>query len=180
MTRAVLFVLFVALSVAACGGDDTTTTAALTNPQTSTSTSMTAADAAGGVVPIEAAPCDLLTAADVGEATGLTAADGREDGSITCVYDVGTDTGVSVFVAIEDGQGRLSGAASLYAAYVDAGGETVTGVGESAVYAGGFRTIAVDAGGGRYIAVGVNGGYSELDEPRDALVELATVAVGRL
>lgn len=177
MSRAILFVLLVASSLAACGGDDTTAT---TTASTEAPTTTTAANAAGDVVPIDAAPCDLLTADDVSGATGLEAAAGREDGPVTCMYDVGTDTGVSVFVSIEDGQGRFSGAASLYSAYVDEGDEVVTGVGESAVYAQGFRTIAVDAGGGKFIAVGVNGGYSELAEPRDVLVELATVAVGHL
>lgn len=177
MSRAILPALVLALSLAACGGDDTTAT---TVASTEAPTTTTEAAASGSVVPIEAAPCDLLTADDVSGATDLDAAEGRAEGAVTCVYDVGTDSGVSVFVAIEDGQGRFSGAASLYAAYVDEGGEMITGVGESAVYMSGFRAIAVDAGAGKYIAVGVNGGYSELAEPRDVLVELATAAVGHL
>jgi hypothetical protein len=176
MVRAILSALFLALSLTACAGDSTTTTAAPTEAPTST----TAANAADVVVPIESAPCDLITADDVGTATGLTAAEGREDGPITCVYDVGTDTGVSVFVAIEDGQGRFSGPASLYAAYVEEGEELITGLGASAAYSQALRTIAVDAGDGRFIAVGVNGGYSELAEPRDVLVDLATAALGNL
>lgn len=178
MVRAIPLALVLCLSVAACGGDDATTTAAPTEAPATTTT--TTAGAAGDVVPLEAAPCDLLTADDVSGATGLTAAAGREDGPVTCMYDIGTDTGVSVFVAIEDGQGRFSGGASLYAAYVDEGDEVITGVGDSAVYASGFRTIAVDAGGGRFFAVGVNGGYSELDQPRDVLIELAKTALANL
>jgi hypothetical protein len=176
MVRAILYVALVALSFSACGGDATTTTPAPTETPTST----TAADPAGDVVPIEAEPCALLTADDVGHATGLISAEGYEDGAITCVFDVGTDSGVSVFVAVEDGQGRFSGPASLYAAYSDEGDEVIDGVGESAIYSSALRTIAVNGGGGRFIAVGVNGGYAELDEPRDVLVELATVALGHL
>jgi hypothetical protein len=142
--------------------------------------STTTAGTASEVVPLDARPCDLLTAEDVGAATGLTADAGREDGPVTCAYDLGTDTGVSIFVAIEDGQGRFSGAASLYTAYLDEEGEMIAGIGESAVYMQAFRAIAVDAGNGRFFAVGVNGGYSELAEPRDALVELATVGLGNL
>jgi hypothetical protein len=99
---------------------------------------------------------------------------------ITCVFDIGADSGVAVFVAIDDGLGRLAGPASLYAAYVEEGAEAISGLGESAVYSSGFRTIAVDAGGGRFFAVGVNGGYSELAEPRDVLIELAAAALVRL
>ena len=40
--------------------------------------------------------------------------------------------------------------------------------------------MAVDAGSGGFIALGVNGGYAEPAAPRDALVELATLAVSRL
>jgi hypothetical protein len=176
MVRAVLLVVFLTLSLAACAGDGATTAAAPTEPSTST----TVAEAAGDIVPVDAAPCTLLTADDVNGATGLTAADGREDGPITCVYDIGADAGVAVFVVIEDGQERFSGPASLYAAYVDEGAEMITGLGETAVYSQGFRTIAIDAGGGKFIAVGVNGGYSELAEPRDALVKMASVALGHI
>jgi len=177
MVRAILTVTLVSLSLAACGGDDATTTA---SPTEAPATTTTTTEAAGGVVAVDAAPCGLLTDDDVSEASGLAAAEGREEGPVTCLYDVGTDSGVAIFVAIEDGQGRFSGAASLYSAYVDEGGEMVAGVGESAVYASGFRTIAVDAGGGKFIAVGVNGGYSELDEPRDVLIDLATRALANL
>jgi hypothetical protein len=93
---------------------------------------------------------------------------------------VGEDTGVAVFLSVEDGEGRTSGAASLFSAYSDEDGEDVSGLGDAAVYSETFRTLAVDAGGGRFFAIGVNGGFSELAEPRDALVELATVVLGRL
>lgn len=178
MIRATLIVLLLSLPIAACGGDDATPTTAA--PAEASSTTTTAADTTGEVVALDAAPCDLLTADDVSAATGLTAATGREDGPITCVYDVGTDSGVSVFVATEDGQGRFSGGASLYSSYVEQEGEMITGLGESAAYMQAFRSIAVDAGGGRYFAVGVNGGYSELAEPKEVLVDLASVALGNL
>ena len=128
MIRSIILVLVVAALLVACGGDDTTTT---TDPTTTTSTApapsptTTAAAAGGDVVPVEVEPCALLTADDVGGATGLAAAVGREDGMITCVFDIGADSGVAVFVAIDDGLGRLAGPASLYAAYVEEGAEAL-------------------------------------------------------
>jgi hypothetical protein len=130
------------------------------------------------------APCDLLTADEVAAAVGIAVMAVTEQPPISCVFDFGPDAGVDIFVAVDDGQGRASGPAALFADYssrLDAGtAESVDGVGVAAAFDPGFRTLAVDAGSGRFIAVGVNGGYDALAEPRSALTDLARIAVDRL
>jgi len=136
------------------------------------------------VVAVEVPPCDLLTADEVASATGLEVEGVIEDGAITCVFDLGTEAGVDVFVGVDDGQGRLGGPAALFEAYttmiVDGEAEAIAGLGERAVYTPVFRGLAIDAGGGRYISLGVNGGYQQLQEPRDVLTTPATAALARL
>lgn len=130
------------------------------------------------------APCDLLTTAEVEEATGLAVLEVREEPPISCVYDMGPDAGVAIFVSIDDGQGRATAPASVlesYTALIETGeAEAVTDLGTEAVYAPSYRGMAIDVGEGVFIAVGVNGGYTELAEPRDALIDLARAAVDQL
>lgn len=184
MVRLLGSLVFVMMMLTSCGGgEDTTVTTATTTtaPTTATTTTTTTTvPIEPDVVAITTPPCDLLTADDVSSATGLTAAAGVDTPPISCTFDVGDDTGVTVFVTVEDQQLRIGGAASLFAAYSDGGAEDIPGLGDAAVFSQAFRSLAVDAGGGRYIAVGVSGGYSELAEPRDALVELAAAVLGRL
>ena len=133
---------------------------------------------------IETAPCDLVTSDEVATATGLAVGEATEQPPLSCVFPTGNDSGVDVYVNADDGQGRGSGPAAVFAAYGDlaanGSAESVAGIGEGAFYSQGFRTLVVDAGGGRFIAVGVNGGYQALDAPRDALIAIATAALGRL
>lgn len=135
------------------------------------------------VIPVDVAACDLITASEVAAATGLAVQDVVDDPPVGCIFDLGEDAGVDIFVTIEDGQGRLRGAANLFESYTamvaDGEAALVADVGEQAVCCA-FRTIAVHAGGGKYIAIGVNGGYAQLAEPLDALTALAQNAVGRL
>lgn len=189
MIRSIVVTLLLAAPLVACGTADTADTV---DDASSTSAPTTAPTPTGGipstsadstermVVPLDVAPCSLLTADEVGMATGLPAAAGVEDGPISCSFEL-TGTTVSVFVSVEDGEGRIAGGASLHEAYSSGGGEVVDGLGESAVYSSAFRAIAVDAGGGRFYAVGLNGGYPpELDDPKDVLVGLATLALARI
>ena len=166
----------VALLVAGCGGTDAP---ARGDP---TTTAPSAETGAIEVVAVEAAPCDLITEAEVAFATALPVAASGPEGPIGCAFDLGH--GVSVFVTADDGQGRPVGPAAVldgYQAQLPQGGaEPVEGLGESALYAPQFRTIAVDAGGGRFIAVGVNGGFEKLKDPREALIDLARTALARL
>jgi hypothetical protein len=168
--------------ITSCGGGDTATTTA--GPEPSASSTSTAAEAAeqdsGDVVAIDIPPCDLLTAEEVSSASGLTVAQGLDSPPISCIFDFGADAGVSIFVIVDDGQGRMSGPAALFESYSELGAETISDLGEAAVYSQDFRAIAVDAGGGHFVGLGVNGGYSELSEPRDVLVELARLVLGRL
>lgn len=186
-----IIALTTTLSVfAACGGSeadtDTTDAAAQEADAPTAAAAPTASEQtspSGDVVPVEVAPCDLLTADEVQAATGLPVVEVRDEPPIDCVFDLGDDAGVEVWVTIEDGQGRFRGPANLFTQYMlreaDGEAEGIAEVGERAVCCP-FRTIAVDAGGGRFIAVLVNGGYGELAEPRDALVSLAQTAVDRL
>jgi hypothetical protein len=175
---AAAFCCLVVLS-AACGSDTTT---AGDMPPTSTTAGSTTVTTIG-VVPIEVPPCDLLTPEEVAAATGLEVEAMVEEPPITCVFDLGAAAGVDVFVSIEDGQGRLAGPAAVFEAYATSDGaeaEAVAGLGEGAFYEPGYRGLAVDAGGGRFVGLGVNGGFQELTDPRDALVELAALVLGRL
>lgn len=162
--------------IASCGGsgdDSSTVTAAPATPGESST----------AVAAVDADPCSLITADDVSAVTGHPVAGFDTQPPISCVFDLG-DAGVDIFVAIEDGQGRLSGPTALFADYsariADGSVEAVPDLGEAAVFDAGFRTIVVDAGDGRFFAIGVNGGFATLQEPRDTLIELAAAALGRL
>ena len=175
-----------AISGAACAGADGGSVT-ITRPATTLAAATTAAPpsstAGEAVVPIEVPPCDLLTAADVEVATGLAVTAVRAVPPLDCVFDLDAGPGLHVVVGIEDGMGRLAGAANLYREYgsmVDSGeSAAVAGVGEGA-YCCPFRAIAVDAGGGRFVSVAVGGPYTELAEPSEALIEMARAVVGRL
>ena len=183
MTRRIAGLVIMLAMMAACGGgDDTGGDSAEAEPDAGT-VAPTSATETAEVVAMDIAPCDLLTADEVAAATGLAVEEVRDEPPIDCVYVLGADAGVDVYVTIEDGQGRLAGPANLLEEYLvlvaDGEAEVVTGVGEQAVCCP-FRAIAVDAGGGRFIAVSVAGVYSELAEPRDVLISLAETALGRL
>ncbi|MBM3696859.1 MAG: DUF3558 domain-containing protein [Actinobacteria bacterium] len=157
--------------------EETTTLPATTLPATTLPATTTTA-------PPPPDPCDLLTPEEVASATGLEVAEVLPDPPLYCIFDFGPDAGVSLFVAVDDGQGRLAGPEAVFAAYMellDEGeAEEIDGLGEAALYAPDFRGLAVDAGGGRLIALGVNGGRRSLADPRDALVQLAATALERL
>jgi hypothetical protein len=151
---------------------------------TSAADTTTASTTSGPDVVVVVDPCDLLTPDEVATATGLEVTEVLAGPPITCVFDLGPEAGVDVFIALDDGQGRLGGAEAVFAAYATLleGGEAeaVGELGEAALYAPGFRGLAVDAGAGKFIALGVNGTYQQLADPRAALVELAAIAVSRL
>ena len=171
----------VLLLLAACGGETVPDTTIGTG---ATATTTTSSAAEPDVVPVEASPCSLVTVDEVAAATGLTVVESRDQPPIYCFFDFGEDVGVRIWVNVDDGEGRAAGAAALFDAYmakVAAGNaETVPDLGIAAVYSQTFRGLAVDAGDGRFIAFGADGGYGELAEPRDALIELAAAALGRL
>jgi len=187
MFRAMAVVIVLLMVSAGCGGGGTaeSTGAAETVASTSPASTAPAATEPEGddVVPITTPPCDLLTAEEVEAATGLPVEEVSDEPPIACDFDLGAEAGVHIQVIIEDGAGRLGGAANLLREYlllVDQGeAELVDGVGEQAVCCP-FRTIAVDAGGGRFFAVGVGGGYAELAEPLEVLISLARSVLGRL
>ncbi|MFC2177446.1 DUF3558 family protein [Actinomycetota bacterium] len=181
MPRIIVTVCCAIALLAACGGDESSPT----DTPTADATTTTAANGSdAGVIAIETPPCDLVTSDDVATATGLAVGDATEQPPLSCIFPVGDDSGVDVYVNADDGAGRGSGPAAVFAAYeemvAEGSAEAVTGLGEAAFYSQGFRTLAVNAGGGQFIAVGVNGGFSELDEPRDALIAIATAAIGRI
>jgi hypothetical protein len=172
------------LMVASCGGDGASETVASSAPPTSTASTTSIAESDRPVVAVEADPCELVTADEVASATGLGVEEVREEGPIGCLFDLGAEAGVAVFVTVEDGQGRASGPAAVFGSYeeLEAQGdaEAIAGLGERALYAPRFRGLAVDVGGGGFIAVGINGGLGALQEPREALIALAEAALGRL
>jgi hypothetical protein len=169
--------------VAACG-ESTPAGSSVDTVAPSTAGPSTTAPPAVGVVAVEVPPCDLLTADEVASATGLEVEGVSEDGVISCVFDLGPEAGVDVFVGADDGQGRLGGPAALFEGYTamiaDGEAEAIAGLGERAVYTPVFRGLAIDAGGGRYISLGISGGYQQLQEPRDVLITLAMAALERL
>ena len=178
MRRMVWVLSGAGLLLAACGGDAAPDTTAATEAPAATTTTA-AADV--GVVPMDVSPCALVTVEEVAAAAGLQVVESGADGPISCVFDFGEQTGVAIFLNIDDGEGRFGAPASVFESYMATeGAESIPGLGEAAVYVQGFRGLAVDAGDGRYIGLGVNGGYGELAEPRDVLVELAAAALGRL
>jgi hypothetical protein len=184
MRRTVTALCGALLLVAGCGdGGGTVESTGPTDSIAATTVAATTAATGTEVVPVDAAPCDLLTADEVAAATGLAVEEMRDEPPIGCAFDLGPEAGVYIAVIIEDGQGRLGGAANLFREYLllvdDGEAEMVAEVGEQAVCCP-FRTIAVDAGGGRFFAVSVGGGYTELAEPLEVLVSLARSALGRL
>jgi hypothetical protein len=182
MWRSVALLVLTMMMVAACGVSTPADSSFDAVSPSTTGVSTTAAPA--GVVAVEVPPCDLLTTDEVAGATGFEVEGITEDGPITCVFDLGAEVGVDLFVGADDGQGRLGGPAALFEGYTamiaDGEAEAITGLGERAVYAPVFRGLAIDAGGGRYISLGISGGYQRLQEPRDALITLATAALSRL
>ena len=181
MTRMLGVLCCVAVLLGACSGSESPATSTASEDATTTTA---AAMEEGGVVAIETPPCDLVTSDEVAAATGLAAGEAKDQPPLSCVFAIGDDVGVDVYVNADDGQGRGSGPAAVFDAYedlaADGSAESVAGIGEAAFYSQGFRTLVVDAGGGKFIAVGVNGGYQALDAPRDALIAIATAALGRL
>ena len=165
------------------GGDEATSTA--TDPSSSTAAVTTDGPGDGDVVvAITTNPCDLVTADEVAAATGLGVEAVVDQPPLGCVFDLGETAGVDIWVARDDGEGRLAGPASVYADYASRldgpNTQVVDGVGEAAIFDRGYRALAVDAGGDRYLLVAVNGGYQELDEPLAALTAIAQAAVGRV
>lgn len=184
MTRAVVFCCALLL-LASCGGDDADEAAPTSSAAAPDETTVTLGEAPSGeVVAITAEPCSLLTAEEVAAATGLAVTDAIPDSSTTCVFDLGAEAGVDIFITVDDGAGRMTSPSAVYADYAarvgDGSAVAIDGVGAGAFYDSGFRAIAVDAGGGRFFVVGVNGGYQALEQPRDALISLAENAVVRL
>lgn len=183
MLRTVAAAVVLLMVSAGCGGGSTAETTAPTETTVAPATTATTGVVDSGVVPLEVSPCDLLTAPEVEAATGLTVVEVRDEPPITCAFDLGPEAGVYIHTIIEDGEGRLGGAANLLQEYlllVEGGeAELVADVGEQAVCCP-FRTIAVDAGGGRFFAVGVGGGYGALAEPLEVLLTLARAVLGRL
>ena len=180
MKRSIVLCCLVLL--ASCSGSDEADEGATTTVTPETTASSEAPP--GEVVAITAAPCTLLTAEEVAAATGLSVTDAIPESSTTCVFDLGAEAGVDIFISVDDGAGRMTSPSAVYADYAarvgDGAAEAIAGVGTAAAYDSGFRAIAVDAGGGQFFVVGVNGGYQELEDPRDALVSLAQAAVGQL
>jgi len=189
MTKTPLYVigaLCSALTTMTACSDGATVTTSSVGPVSSptTTVSMAPASTPGAVVGIEVPPCGLISAVEVAAATGLDVEEVIEESPTTCVFDLGVEAGVDVFITVDDGRGSLTGPAALFEGYADlieAGeAEAIDGLGADAVYAPGFRGIAVDAGGGRFIGLGINGSYQQLQDPRRALVSLAAAALARL
>jgi hypothetical protein len=170
-----------ALLLVACGGDGASDTTA---PAATTTTTSVTGTAEPGIVPVGVAPCDLVTGDEVAAATGLTVAQVKDEPPVSCVFELATEPLVAIFVTVDDGQGRFGAPSTVFDDYTaripEDGAEAIPGLGDGAVYAPSFRGLAVAAGGGKFLAFGVNGGYTELAEPRDALVTLAHDALGRL
>jgi hypothetical protein len=126
----------------------------------------------------------LVTAEEVAAASGFAVEAGREEPPLGCRFDLSDVSGVHVAVILDDGRGRMGGAAAIYAGYrelvAEGGAEEVPGLGVSALYSPSYRGLAVDAGGGRYLAFAVGGGYQALEEPKAALVDIASAALARL
>ncbi len=166
----------VLLLLAACGAESDPDTTVEADAAVTTTT---ASAAEVGVVPVEAPPCGLVTADEVVAATGLGVVESGEESSTSCVYDFGADAGVAIFLNVDDGRGGFTAPSTVFENYMamvaEGSAEVVPDLGAAAVYSQQSRGLAVDTGGGKFIALGVNGGYGELAEPRDALVELATL-----
>lgn len=172
------------LMLAACGDGAAVPTDSSVDPISTSTIDVSSTPSTIAATALDLSPCDLLTPDEVFAATGLAVEEMREEPPIACVFDLGAEAGVDVYVTVEDGQGRLGGPAAVFEAYtalVEEGeAEAVTGLGQGAVYAPGFRGLAVDAGGGRFFGLGINGGFQQLQDPRDALISLAATALQRL
>ena len=120
MKRIAFVAAGIAVVAASCGGQASDQESVTTNaPETTTSATATAeAEVEGEVVPVDADPCDLLEVEEVATATGLSVAEARNDSPICCVFDLGEEAGVAIFVNVEDGAGRLSGPASVFDHYM--------------------------------------------------------------
>lgn len=168
--------------LAACGDDEpvSATTGVASSPPTTTATTVLETS----VVPLGVPPCELVGAEEVASAIGMPVVAGLEEPPLSCRFDLTEVPGVHVAVIIEDGAGRLGGAAAIFDGYRDllADGEAdeIPGLGSSAVYAPGFRGLAVDAGDGRFFAVAIGGSYQALDEPGEALVLIAEAVLAGL
>ena len=177
MLRSASAMCLLLVMLAACGDSATTSTDSSGDAVQPTSLETTAA-AAG-----EVAACALLSAAEVAAATGLDVVEVVEESPTFCVFDLGAEAGVDVFLTMgrKGGSGSAALAFEEYTKLIETGrAEAIAGLGEGAVYAAGFRGLALDAGGGRLVLLGINGGYRHLQDPRDALIELATAALERL
>ena len=182
MKSAIWILAGLAVIAASCGGQASEDTTATTDaPAATTSTTSTTST---NVVPVTLDPCDLVEIDEVTAAAGMTVDEARNDSPISCAYDFGEEVGVAIFLNVDDGEGRFGAPASLFENYMamvpDGSAEVIPDLGEAAVFVQSFRGLAVDAGGGRFIGLGVNGGYGELAEPRNVLIELATIALNRL
>ncbi|HEC07944.1 MAG TPA: DUF3558 domain-containing protein [Acidimicrobiales bacterium] len=193
MRPLVVLALSVALILGAtsCGdsgtGGQSAESSAATTPTPSSQTSPTSGGSEGAevsVIPIEGSPCDLLTPDEVAAATGLTVVSAAESSPDTCVYDLGDDAGVDIFIDVDRGEGGMFVPSAIFSSYEEllATGEAekVPGLGGEALYTAGFRAIAVDDGRGHFIVIGVNGGYQALTEPADSLIQMAGDALARL
>ncbi|MDX2344252.1 MAG: hypothetical protein QNL12_11230 [Acidimicrobiia bacterium] len=171
-----------ALVTASCGGQTSPEAPVATGASTATTSTTVAAES--NVVPTAVAPCDLVEIDEVSAVAELTVDEARNESPISCVFDFGEDAGVGIFLNVDDGEGRFGAPASLFENYMamvpEGSAEVIPNLGAAAVYVQGFRGLAVDAGGGQFIGLGVNGGYGELAEPREVLIELAAIALGRL
>jgi len=170
-------VLCCALVVVACQGDGD-------DPSTSFSTGSSSTSANGPDLSTawEVETCGLLTADEVAEATGIAVLGVSDEPPMACVFDHEVET--SVFISVDDGSGRASGPEAIFESYlalVDAAeAELVADVGQEAIYAPGYRAIVVRAANESFVAIGINGGYGQLENPREALIALAQIALERI
>ena len=176
MLRSASALCVLLMLLAACG--DSATTGSDSSDEAASDTTQPASPTTG-----EVAACALLSEAEVSAATGLAVVEVIEHSSAFCVFDLGEEAGVDIFVTAgrKGGSGSTALAFEEYTDLIETGAaEAVAGLGEGAVYAAGFRGLVLDAGGGRLVLLGVNGGYRHLQDPRDALIELAAAALARL
>jgi hypothetical protein len=170
------------LMLASCGSDGGVPQSAVLTASAETTAATTAGETPD-VVAMDVDPCTLLDAADVEAITGFAVTGIEPEGPVGCLFRLDVEQGAAILVVIEDGMGRMTGAANLYQEYdalVEVGeAELVAGVGAGAVCCP-FRAMAVDAGAGRFVVVAVHGGYTVLAEPKAALTALAESVLGRL
>lgn len=184
MMRSLSVLLLIPSLLTACGDGATTSTDPSGDTVLPSTTTVPTTPATTGITAVEVPPCDLLSATEVSAATGLDVVEVIEESSSLCIFDLGIEAGVDLFLSMEGGEVSPGSPAAVFEEYTslidDAEAEAVTGLGEGAVYAAGFRGLAIDAGGGRFMLLGVNGGYQHLQDPRDVLISLAATALERL